>query len=251
MFETIDRTSRSTFLKRFSAFMISVFGHAAAILLLVIVPLVFFNALTVDVITYLVAPPPLPESPPPPPPRPEGMFKQTSGHSGGFIGPIKIPEGITPPAPDDVDLVPASGWEGSGFGADLAMSGVTGNGIASSALALASVAPPSPVPPPPPPVVGPPRAVVSKLQESKLIKRVEPVYPELARRTGVSGVVILKVIVDEEGNVATVTVLQGHPLLNDEAVRAVAQWKYSPTVLNGEPVQVMATVTVIFNLNRR
>ena len=54
--------------------------------------------------------------------------------------------------------------------------------------------------------------------------------------------------VDEEGNVADVKVLRGHPLLDDEARRALKQWKYSPTLLNGEPVPVTATVTVIFSL---
>ena len=59
---------------------------------------------------------------------------------------------------------------------------------------------------------------------------------------------ILEVTVDEEGNVSDIRVLRGHPLLEEEAVRAVRQWKYSPTLLSGEPVPVIATVTVIFNL---
>jgi protein TonB len=56
------------------------------------------------------------------------------------------------------------------------------------------------------------------------------------------------VTVDEEGNVSEIKVESGHPLLRDSAVQAVKQWKYSPTLLNGEPVPVIATVTVIFNL---
>jgi protein TonB len=90
--------------------------------------------------------------------------------------------------------------------------------------------------------------VGGNVQESKLIKKVEPVYPELAKRARVSGVVILQVTVDEEGSVTELRVLRGHPLLDEEAKRAVQQWKYSPTLLNGEPVPVIATVTVIFNL---
>jgi len=43
-------------------------------------------------------------------------------------------------------------------------------------------------------------------------------------------------------------VLKGHPLLNDAAVQAVRQWKYSPTILNGEPMQVIAVVTVVFRI---
>lgn len=86
------------------------------------------------------------------------------------------------------------------------------------------------------------------VQESKLIRRVEPIYPELAKRSRVSGRVVLTITVDEEGSVADVQVLNGHPLLNDAAVAAVKQWRYSPTLLNGAPVPVIATVTVIFAL---
>ena len=86
------------------------------------------------------------------------------------------------------------------------------------------------------------------VQESKLIRRVAPVYPELAKRARVQGKVVLVVTVDEEGNVSDIRVSTGHPLLNEAAISAVKQWKYSPTLLNGEPVPVIATVTVIFNL---
>ena len=86
------------------------------------------------------------------------------------------------------------------------------------------------------------------MQNSKLIRRVEPEYPELAKRARVQAVVLLQVMVDEQGNVSDVTVIRGHPLLNQAAVDAVKQWKYSPTLLNGEPVPVVATVTVNFVL---
>lgn len=86
------------------------------------------------------------------------------------------------------------------------------------------------------------------VQEAKLIRKVEPEYPELAKRARVQGVVILQVLVDEQGNVADVKIIRGHPLLNQAAVEAVKQWKYSPTLLNGEPVPVVATVTVNFVL---
>lgn len=86
------------------------------------------------------------------------------------------------------------------------------------------------------------------VQSSKLVTRVEPVYPELAKRARVQGIVLIQVTVDETGNVADLNVIRGHPLLNDAATQAVSQWKYSPTLLNGEPVQVIATVTVNFIL---
>ncbi len=88
------------------------------------------------------------------------------------------------------------------------------------------------------------------MQESKILRRIDPVYPELAKRARVEQIVMLEVSVDEEGNVANVRVIRGHPLLDQAAIDAVKQWKYSPTLLNGEPVPVIATVTVIFKLGK-
>jgi protein TonB len=102
---------------------------------------------------------------------------------------------------------------------------------------------------PAPPAKREPLRVGGNVQEAKLIRRVAPVYPELAKRSRAEGAVVLEVNVDEAGNVSSVRVLRGHPLLNDEAMRAVKQWKYSPTLLNGEAVPIIATVTVVFKLN--
>ncbi len=88
------------------------------------------------------------------------------------------------------------------------------------------------------------------VQESKLIRRVSPIYPELARNASIEGKVILVVIIDEKGNVEDIRVTEGHPLLNDAAIAAVKQWKYTPTLLEGEPIRVLATSTVIFKLQR-
>jgi TonB family protein len=88
------------------------------------------------------------------------------------------------------------------------------------------------------------------VQESKLLVKVNPVLPEKARQARVSGMVILQVLVNEDGEVADVKVLRGHPLLDDAAVEAVRQWRYSPTFLNGEPVPVIAAVNAIFNTGR-
>lgn len=107
--------------------------------------------------------------------------------------------------------------------------------------------------PPPRPATEVPQAthreplrVGGNVQESKLIYKVDPVYPDLAKQARVAGMVILAVTTDEQGNVADVKVLKGHPLLDQAAVDAVRQWRYSPTYLNGEAVPVVATATVIF-----
>jgi TonB family protein len=86
--------------------------------------------------------------------------------------------------------------------------------------------------------------------EPRLIQRFSPVYPELAKKARVSGKVILILNIDEEGNVTEIKLQSGHPFLNDAAINAVKIWKYTPTVLQGEPVPVMATVNVIFKLDK-
>jgi protein TonB len=129
------------------------------------------------------------------------------------------------------------------------VSGGTAGGVSGGVVGglLSGVAPVAP-PPPPKPVKREPIRVGGNVQESKLIRRVEPTYPELAKRARVQGKVVLVVTVDEEGNVTDIRVTTGHPLLDEAAVSAVKQWKYSPTLLNGEPVPVIANVTVFFNL---
>jgi TonB family protein len=85
------------------------------------------------------------------------------------------------------------------------------------------------------------------LRKSELIRRAEPVYPELARRARVEGRVLIAVTVDEEGNVFEIRMIAGHPLLVEAALSAIRQWKYSPTLLNGEPVPAIFTVTMQFS----
>jgi TonB family protein len=100
-----------------------------------------------------------------------------------------------------------------------------------------------------PPVRSEPIKLGNNVMESRLIRRVAPIYPELAKRARVSGRVVLQIAVNETGDVTDTNVMSGHPLLNDAAVTAVKQWKYSPTLLNGRPVPVIATVTVVFMLD--
>jgi protein TonB len=93
-----------------------------------------------------------------------------------------------------------------------------------------------------------PIRIGGNLPESKLIRKVEPAYPELAKKARVQGKVTLRINVDEEGNVTDASVIEGYPLLDGAAISAVRQWKYSQTLLNGKPVPVIATVTVDFRL---
>jgi TonB family protein len=90
--------------------------------------------------------------------------------------------------------------------------------------------------------------VGGNVQESNLIKRIDPVYPVAAKQRGISGKVVLQVTVDENGSVEQVKPISGPPLLSPAAMAAVLQWKYKPSSINGEAVAVVATVTVIFQL---
>lgn len=92
--------------------------------------------------------------------------------------------------------------------------------------------------------------VGSGIVEPKKIRHVPPVYPEIARQARVQGVVIVEVLVDERGEVSDVKVLRSVPLLDQAAVDAVRQWRYTPTLLNGLPVRVVMTATVNFSLDR-
>jgi len=86
------------------------------------------------------------------------------------------------------------------------------------------------------------------VQQSMLIYQVPPVYPEEAKAIRLSGIVILEVIVGNDGLVNDLRVISGHPNLQSAAIDAVRQWRYKPTLLNGVPVEVMTTVTVNFSL---
>lgn len=102
---------------------------------------------------------------------------------------------------------------------------------------------------PPEPVDEGPIRVGGKIQEPKKLREVKPVYPEIARKARIEGVVILECTIDKAGNVKDVKVLRPLPMgLTEAAVDAVKQWKYEPSTLNGRPVEVLMTVTVTFRL---
>ena len=81
-----------------------------------------------------------------------------------------------------------------------------------------------------------------------LVHRVEAVYPELAKRARVSGNVILRITITEEGSVKDIRVVNGHPLLSGAAVEAVKQWRYMPAMQDGEHIPVTTQVTIIFKM---
>ena len=83
----------------------------------------------------------------------------------------------------------------------------------------------------------------------KLVKRVQPEYPEEARQKSIQGTVILNVILRKEGSVTVQNVADGDPILSPAAVEAVRQWRYEPSLLNGKPIELQTKISVVFTLN--
>lgn len=111
------------------------------------------------------------------------------------------------------------------------------------------ITPPAP-PPAEQPTAKPPRTITvgGNVMEAMIIRRIIPEYPRLARDMRISGTVKLLGIISRDGMVRELKVVEGHPLLVKAAVAAVMQWLYRPTLLNGEPVDVIAPIEVNFTL---
>ena len=88
----------------------------------------------------------------------------------------------------------------------------------------------------------------SALAQTLVLTKVNPQYPQDARDQRIQGVVLLRAIIDQDGNVSSVDLISGHPLLAPAAIEAVKQWKYKPYLLNNEPIAVEAQVQVNFTL---
>jgi len=248
MFDDLNEIGKSDLPRRIIGLIISIILHFALVIAVIIVPLVWFNILPEsEVLTFLIAPappPPAPEAPAPPPTNVRSIPKASVIDPNAFVTPTEIPKDI--PAPSDE--APVIGVSNIVGGISSGISGPAGGVSGGVVGGLLAGSAPVAAPPPPKPVRREPIKVGGNVQESKLIRKIDPAYPELAKRARVQGKVVMVVNIDEEGNVIDLKVTSGHPLLNESAESAVKQWKYSPTLLNGEPVPVIATVTVIFNL---
>lgn len=161
-----------------------------------------------------------------------------------FQAPTRIPTGI-PRIVDDAPAVPIA------IG-----SAITGNdaGVPGAVGIPEGITTTPPPPPPPTPVKKPePAAAVpigGHVLAAKLIKRVMPIYPPLAKAARISGTVRLLGVISREGTVKSLRAESGHPLLVAAALDAVRQWLYSPTLLNGQPVEVIAPIDVHFTLTQ-
>jgi len=118
---------------------------------------------------------------------------------------------------------------------------------------IGAVAAPPPPPPPPKAVekpVTPQRIRVGgNVQQANLLRKVQPVYPPLAKQARISGTVRFTAVIGKDGSIQNLQLVSGHPLLVEAAKQAVSQWQYKPTLLNGEPVEVVTQIDVNFTLS--
>jgi TonB family protein len=92
--------------------------------------------------------------------------------------------------------------------------------------------------------------VGGNVQAAKLISQAKPVYPEALQKQGIEGTVILRAVIGTSGQILSLSPFSDpDPALTKAAMDAVRQWKYTPTLLNGEPVEVVTTITVAFRLD--
>jgi protein TonB len=212
--------------------------------LLVLIPLLFTEALPKQqLMTFLVAPPPPPPPPPPPAAAPVKVVKQIQSdiNNGQLRTPTKIPEKVqmikeeeTPPPTMAAGGV-VGGVPGGVPGGQ--MGGVIGGIISSTPVAVPKVATPQKV------------RVSQGVSQGLLIKKVQPPYPPLARQARIQGQVVLQADISKDGTIQNLRLISGHPMLAPSAIEAVKQWRYKPYFMNGEKVEVETQITVIYSLS--
>jgi protein TonB len=215
--------------------------EVALIGLMVLMPLIFTEALPKQqLMTFLVAPPP-PPPPPPPAAAPVHVVKQiqTDIVNGALRTPTKIPQKVQMIKEDEAPPSMASAGVVGGVPGGIPggqMGGVIGGIISSTPVAVPKVATPQRV------------RVSQGVSSGLLIRRVQPNYPPLARQARIQGTVILHAVISKDGSITGLQLVSGHPMLAPAAIEAVKQWKYKPYLLNGEPVEVDTEVQVNFTL---
>jgi protein TonB len=210
---------------------------------MVLIPLIFTEALPKGTSLFMLVAPPPPPPPPPPAAAPVKIVKviQTDIVNGELRTPTKIPKKIEmikedeapPPVMASAGVV--GGVPGGVPGGQ--MGGVIGGIISSTPVAVPKVAAPQRV------------RVSSGVVTGLKIRDSKPVYPPLARQARIQGVVVLQALISKAGDIENLQLISGHPMLAPAAIEAVKQWKYKPYLLNGEPVEVETQVQVNFTLS--
>jgi periplasmic protein TonB len=225
------------------------------IVIAVIIPMIYFDVLpTAQLTSFLVAPPPPPPPPPPPaaaPPVKVVKVIPRQFDAGKLMAPKVVPKEVAVIKEEELPP-PSAGVGGVVGGVPGGVAGGAAGGVLGGIIgAVPSAAPP---PPPPPEKKAPPPPqrirVGGNVQQAKLVRQPRPVYPPLAKQARISGVVRLSAVISKNGTIQELQVISGHPLLVPAALEAVKQWVYQPTLLNGEPVEVVTQIDVNFTLSQ-
>src|ERR1700691_1998625 len=227
--------------KRLSTTVLSFLLKVGLIAILILIPLIYTDALPkTQLMTFLVAPPPPPPPPPPPAAAPVKVVKiQSEVINGQLRTPTKIPDKVQmikeEEAPPDLGAGVQGGVPGGIPGGSAG--GVMGGILSSTQVAVPKIATPQRV------------RVSSGVSTGLLIRKVQPNYPQLAKQARIQGSVVLQAEISKDGTIQNLQLISGHPMLAPAAIEAVKQWRYKPYLLNGEPVAVETQVVVNFSLS--
>jgi periplasmic protein TonB len=215
---------------------VSIVVHLVVLFVLVVIPLAdIVLPIPLKPVDFYIIAAPLP--PPPAAPVRSRVVPPTAASPTISTVPIHAPDTIGPEAP----TTPPSqlGAVGEGISDGIGVDGAVG--------LVPAPLPPAPEPPRVP--QGPVR--VAQLPEApRKIADAHPIYPEVARSARVQGTVVLEAVIDTAGRVTQLKVLTSVPLLDQAALDAVRQWRYSPSMYRGVPVSVLMTITVRFTLQQ-
>ena len=197
---------------------------------LILIPLIYTEALPKGFMsTFLVAP-----APPPPPPPPAAAVKTIVQpkviHINQMVAPTVIPKTVAIVKDEAPVIYSNTPGVAGGTGDDLG--GILGAGG----------------PPPPPKPAAPQRIKVGgQVEAGQIQNKVQPEYPQIAKVAHISGTVVLHAIIAKDGTIQELQYISGPPMLMKSAMDAVKQWKYKPYLLNGDPVEVETTINVDFS----
>ena len=258
MFEHFSRDRRRAPQRSMVPVLISTAAHIIVAGVIAAIPILYVSAAPPEVphvLAFVASPPPPPPPPPPPAPAPTPAKTQVTRSvpvRSQRTAPVEAPRTIVAERQVEAARSPGlpGGIEGSVPGG--VPGGVVGGvpgGVVGGVVGGVFSDLPAPPPPPSVPVARAPVRVGGDVKAPALIERVQPEYPEIARRARVEGVVILEAVVDRQGRVEEVRVLRSIPLLDRAAVDAVRHWRYSPLLVSGQPESFIVTVTINFSVS--
>lgn len=248
LMESDAETTRLARRRRRRSMLLSTFIEAALLIAAIVVPL--FASQTIPLI---INDPPLPPprgytrlvDPVPAGPRQTTTVTNPPRNLDRLIAPLRIPTDIPPI--DNREAVAPNIGRGEENGPSCAACVPDGTLDPNVFRNEIRVSEPPKAPVPTTQSRGPVQ-VSTGVQAAKLIHRVEPIYPALMRQIRKSGRVELRAIIARDGTVDELTVVKADPGFILSAQQAVRQWRYHPTLLNGEPVEVETRITVIFTI---